>query len=43
MFPLVHVTNGRALKRSLTHAARMDERTLAMGVRPARQEPQHRR
>ena len=36
MFPLVHLTNVWALKRGLTHAPRMDERTLAMGVRPAR-------
>jgi peptide/nickel transport system substrate-binding protein len=36
MFPLVHLTNVWALKRGLTHEARMDERTLAMGVRPAR-------
>jgi peptide/nickel transport system substrate-binding protein len=36
MFPLVHLTNVWALKRGLTHTPRMDERTLAMGVRPAR-------
>jgi peptide/nickel transport system substrate-binding protein len=34
MFPLVHLTNVWALKRGLTHEPRMDERTLAMGVRP---------
>ncbi|WP_270935359.1 ABC transporter substrate-binding protein [Falsiroseomonas oryzae] len=36
MFPLVHLTNVWALRRGLEHAPRMDERTLAMGVRPAR-------
>lgn len=36
MFPLVHLTNVWALRRGLVHAPRMDERTLAMGVRPAR-------
>ncbi|MCC7347700.1 MAG: ABC transporter substrate-binding protein [Variibacter sp.] len=36
MFPLVHLTNVWAVKRGLAHEARMDERTLAMGVRPAR-------
>jgi peptide/nickel transport system substrate-binding protein len=36
MFPLVHLTNVWALKRNLTHVPRSDERTLAMGVRPAR-------
>ncbi|WP_137181840.1 ABC transporter substrate-binding protein [Roseomonas sp. AR75] len=35
MFPLVHLTNVWALKRTLSHEPRMDERTLAMGVRPA--------
>jgi peptide/nickel transport system substrate-binding protein len=35
VFPLVHLTNVWGLKSSLTHQARMDERTLAMGVRPA--------
>jgi peptide/nickel transport system substrate-binding protein len=35
MFPLVHLTNIWAVKRGLTYQARMDERTLAMGVRPA--------
>jgi len=36
VFPLVHLTNVWALKRGLAHEPRMDERTLAMGVRPAR-------
>ncbi len=36
MFPLVHLTNVWAVKRGLAHTPRMDERTLAMGVRPAR-------
>jgi peptide/nickel transport system substrate-binding protein len=36
MFPLVHLTNVWALKRTLTHVPRIDERTLAMGVRPGR-------
>jgi peptide/nickel transport system substrate-binding protein len=36
VFPLVHLTNVWALKRGLTHQPRMDERTLATGVRPVR-------
>jgi peptide/nickel transport system substrate-binding protein len=36
MFPLVHLTNVWALKRGLVHDPRMDERTVATGVRPAR-------
>jgi peptide/nickel transport system substrate-binding protein len=36
LFPLVHLTNVWAHRRGLAHEARMDERTLAMGVRPAR-------
>ena len=36
MFSLVHVTNVWARKHSLMHAARMDGRALAVGVRPAR-------
>jgi peptide/nickel transport system substrate-binding protein len=35
MFPLVHLNNVWALRRGLTYEARMDERTLAMGVRAA--------
>jgi peptide/nickel transport system substrate-binding protein len=35
MFPLMHLTNFWGVRRGLTHAPRMDERTLAMGVRPA--------
>jgi len=34
MFPLVHLTNVWALRRGLAHEPRMDERTLATGVRP---------
>jgi peptide/nickel transport system substrate-binding protein len=34
MFPLLHLTNFWGVRRGLTHAPRMDERTLAMGVRP---------
>jgi len=34
MFPLVHLSNVWALRRGLAHEARMDERTLATGVRP---------
>lgn len=34
VFPLVHLRNVWAHKRSLAHQPRMDERTLAMGVRP---------
>ncbi|WP_237214159.1 ABC transporter substrate-binding protein [Falsiroseomonas oryziterrae] len=34
MFPLVHLTNVWALRRGLVHEPRMDERTLAIGVRP---------
>ena len=36
MFPLVHLTNVWAHRRGLAHEARMDERTLAMGVRVER-------
>ena len=36
MFPLVHLNNVWAHRPTVTHAPRMDERTLAMGVRPAR-------
>jgi peptide/nickel transport system substrate-binding protein len=36
MFPLVHLTNVWALKRGIVHDPRMDERTVATGVRPAR-------
>jgi peptide/nickel transport system substrate-binding protein len=34
MIPLLHLNNVWALRRGLTHEARMDERTLSMGVRP---------
>jgi peptide/nickel transport system substrate-binding protein len=34
-FPLLHLTNFWGVRRGLAHAPRMDERTLAMGVRPA--------
>jgi peptide/nickel transport system substrate-binding protein len=34
-YPLVHLTNVWAHRRGLVHEARRDERTLAMGVRPA--------
>jgi len=33
-FPIMHLGNVWALKRNLTHEARRDERTMAMGVRP---------
>ncbi|HEV7265719.1 MAG TPA: ABC transporter substrate-binding protein [Falsiroseomonas sp.] len=35
MFPLVHLTNVWAHKPGVAHVPRMDERTLAMGIRPA--------
>jgi peptide/nickel transport system substrate-binding protein len=31
---LLQLTNTWAMRRTLTHEPRMDERTLAMGVRP---------
>jgi peptide/nickel transport system substrate-binding protein len=34
MIPLLHLNNVWALRRGLRHEPRMDERTLAMGVRP---------
>ncbi len=34
VIPLLHLNNVWALRRGLTHEPRMDERTLAMGVRP---------
>jgi len=34
MVPVVHLQNVWALRRGLEHEPRMDERTLAMGVRP---------
>jgi peptide/nickel transport system substrate-binding protein len=34
MIPLLHLSNIWALRRGLKHEPRMDERTLAMGVRP---------
>ncbi len=34
MLPILHLTNVWALRRGLTHEPRMDERTLAMGIRP---------
>jgi len=36
MFPILHLGNVWAHRRGLVHEARQDERTLAMGVRPAR-------
>jgi peptide/nickel transport system substrate-binding protein len=36
-FPLLHLQNLWAHRRGLAHDPRMDERTLAMGVRPAAQ------
>jgi len=35
IIPLVQLNHTWATKRGLTYAARMDERTIAMGVRPA--------
>jgi peptide/nickel transport system substrate-binding protein len=35
LFPLVHLTNVWAHRRGLVHEPRRDERTVAMGVRPA--------
>jgi peptide/nickel transport system substrate-binding protein len=35
VFPLVHLTNSWAHRRGLIHEPRRDERTVAMGVRPA--------
>ncbi len=35
MFPLLHLTNFWGLRRGLRHEPRMDERSIAMGVRPA--------
>jgi len=34
MFPLLHLTNFWGVRRGLQHLPRMDERTLAMGIRP---------
>jgi peptide/nickel transport system substrate-binding protein len=34
-FPLLHLTNFWGVRRGLVHVPRMDERTLAMSVRPA--------
>ena len=34
MIPLLQLTNTWAMRRGLTHEPRMDERTVAMGVRP---------
>jgi peptide/nickel transport system substrate-binding protein len=34
MIPVLHLNNVWALRRGLAHEPRMDERTLAMGVRP---------
>ncbi len=36
LLPLVQLTNQWAMRRGLEHEPRMDERTLATGVRPAR-------
>ncbi|HYI85185.1 MAG TPA: hypothetical protein VEX11_18510 [Acetobacteraceae bacterium] len=35
VIPLYQLVNSWALRRGLTYEARMDERTVAMGVRPA--------
>ena len=35
LIPLFQLTNIWASRRGLTHEARADERTVAMGVRPA--------